>query len=56
MEGPNGEKVPNRGIYLEVVPNRKIVFTDAFTSAWEPSAKPFMVATVEYCAAPITRG
>jgi uncharacterized protein YndB with AHSA1/START domain len=48
MEGPNGEKIPNRGIYLEVVPNQKIVFTDAFTSAWEPSAKPFMVATVTF--------
>jgi uncharacterized protein YndB with AHSA1/START domain len=31
-----------------VVPNRKIVFTDAFTSAWQPSDKPFMVATVTF--------
>ena len=36
------------GVYLEVVPNRRLVFTDAFTSAWVPSAKPFMVAIVEF--------
>lgn len=48
MQGPNGEQVPNRGVYLEVVPNRKIVFTDAFTSAWIPSEKPFMTAVVEF--------
>ena len=46
MNGPNGEEFPNRGIYLEIVPGEKIVFTDAFTSAWEPSPKAFMVATV----------
>jgi len=48
MEGPNGEKIPNYGIYLEVVPNRKLVFTDAYTSAWVPSEKPFMTAIVEF--------
>ena len=48
MEGPNGEKIPNRGVYLEVLPNRKIVFTDAYTSAWVPSEKPFMTGVVEF--------
>jgi len=42
MTGPNGEVVDNRGVYLEVVPNEKIVFTDAFKTAWIPSEKPFM--------------
>lgn len=46
MNGPNGEEMPNRGVYLEVVPNEKLVFTDAFTQAWLPSQKPFMVGTV----------
>ena len=36
MEGPNGEKHPGEGVYLEVVPNEKIVFTNAFTSGWQP--------------------
>jgi uncharacterized protein YndB with AHSA1/START domain len=30
MNGPNGERMPQPGVYLEVVPNQKIVFTDAF--------------------------
>jgi uncharacterized protein YndB with AHSA1/START domain len=48
MRGPNGEEFPNRGIYLDVVPNEKIVFTDAFTSAWVPSQKPFMVGIITF--------
>lgn len=48
MEGPNGEVMPNRGVYLEVVPNERLVFTDAFTAAWEPSQKPFMVGILTF--------
>jgi len=46
MNGPNGEVVDNRGVYLEVVPNEKIVFTDAFKTAWIPSEKPFMTGII----------
>ena len=48
MNGPNGEEMPNRGVYLEVVPNERLVFTDAFVRAWEPSAKPFMTVIVTF--------
>ena len=48
MADPEGNEYPNPGVYLEIVPNRKIVFTDAYTEAWKPSAKPFMTATVEF--------
>jgi len=48
MHGPNGEVMPQPGVYLEVVPNQKIVFTDAFTETWQPSAKPFMVAIITF--------
>jgi uncharacterized protein YndB with AHSA1/START domain len=49
MEGPNGEVMPNPGQYLEVVPNRKIVFSDAFIGDWKPKeGAPFMVATVTF--------
>ena len=41
MRGPDGVDMPNRGVYLEVVENRRLVFTDAYVSAWQPSAKPF---------------
>jgi len=46
MRDPEGNEFPNRGVVLEVVPNEKLVFTDAYTSAWVPSAKPFMTAIV----------
>ncbi|PZM13873.1 SRPBCC family protein [Rhizobium tubonense] len=46
MSDPDGNEFPNRGVYLEVVENEKLVFTDAFTSAWVPSAKAFMVGTI----------
>jgi uncharacterized protein YndB with AHSA1/START domain len=36
MTGPNGESHPNEGVYLEVVPNARIVFTNAFTAGWQP--------------------
>jgi uncharacterized protein YndB with AHSA1/START domain len=48
MQGPDGTEVPLPGVYLEVIPNKKIVFTDAFTKAWEPSNCAFMVATVTF--------
>lgn len=42
MRDPDGNDFPNPGVYLEVVPNRRIVTTDAYVSAWVPSARPFM--------------
>ena len=46
MEGPNGEQVPNPGVYLEVIPGRRLEMTDAFEDAWLPSGKAFMVAEI----------
>src|SRR5215813_1138755 len=48
MRGPDGKDMPNRGVYLEVVPNQRLVFTDAYVSAWEPSAKPFMTVILTF--------
>ena len=48
MKSPEGQEYPNPGIVLEAVKNEKIVFTDAYTKAWEPSAKPFMTAIVTF--------
>ncbi len=45
MKGPNGEEFDNTGVFLEVVPGRRIVTTDAFRPGWIP-AGPFMVAVV----------
>lgn len=48
FRGPNGEEFPNRGVYLEVVPEERLVFTDAYVTAWVPSGKPYMTAIVEF--------
>lgn len=48
FRGPNGEEFPNRGVYLEVVPQQRLVFTDAYVEAWVPSAEPFMTAIVSF--------
>lgn len=40
MRGPDGNEQDLPGVYLEVVNNEKIVFTDAFTSGWVPAANP----------------
>lgn len=46
MQSPEGQEFPCPGIYLEVVPNKRLVFTDAFTSAWHPSEKAFMLGII----------
>jgi uncharacterized protein YndB with AHSA1/START domain len=48
MRGPDGKELPNRGVYLEVVPNEKLVSTDAYVTAWEPSEKPFMTLILTF--------
>jgi uncharacterized protein YndB with AHSA1/START domain len=46
MRSPEGQEFPNSGVYLEVVENERLVFTDAYTSAWQPSGKPFMTVLI----------
>ena len=48
MRGPDGKEFPNRGVYLEVVKNQRLVVTDAYTQAWEPSEKPFMTVILTF--------
>lgn len=48
MQGPDGTEMPNRGVYLEVIENERLVFTDAYTRAWEPSAKPFFTGILTF--------
>jgi uncharacterized protein YndB with AHSA1/START domain len=47
MRGPNGEEVPLDGVFLEVSPGRRLVFTDAFSVDWQPKG-PFMVGIMEF--------
>lgn len=46
MYGPDGEVNPMRGVYLEVVPHRRLVWTDALTAGFRPSASPFFTGMI----------
>jgi uncharacterized protein YndB with AHSA1/START domain len=48
MRGPDGQEIPGKGVYLEIVKNERLVFTDAYTKAWEPSEKPFMTVILTF--------
>jgi len=37
MRSPEGKDYPNSGCYLEVVPNRKLVWTDALEAGYRPT-------------------
>jgi uncharacterized protein YndB with AHSA1/START domain len=47
MRAPDGTEIPNRGVYLEAVPGKRLVFTDAYTAGWVPTAKPFFTGIIE---------
>ncbi len=40
----DGNVMQNHGVYLEVVPQEKLVFTDAYSEGWKPAPDPFMTA------------
>ncbi|MGE4429204.1 MAG: SRPBCC domain-containing protein [Sphingobium sp.] len=46
MRGPDGEEMPQEGIFLEVVPGRRFVVTDAVTHDMHPKG-PFMIGIWE---------
>ena len=43
-----GSVMENRGVYLEVVPQERLVFTDAYRVGWKPAPEPFMTAIVTF--------
>ncbi len=42
----DGKEMENNGVYLEVIENEKLVFTDGYTEGWKPAPDPFMTAIV----------
>lgn len=48
MRAPDGTEYPTRGVFLEVVENERIVFTDAFGPGWVPSAEIFFAAITTF--------
>ncbi|MBM1814168.1 SRPBCC family protein [Pseudosulfitobacter pseudonitzschiae] len=43
-----GNTMENNGVFLELIPQRKLVFTDTYSEGWKPSPDPFMTAIVEF--------
>lgn len=48
IRGPNGEAMPGNGCYLEVVPERRLVWTDALTEGFRPGAAPFFTGVITF--------
>ena len=49
MRSPEGEDMaPHHGTYLEVLPQRLLVMTDAYTRAWDPADKPMMTLVLTF--------
>ncbi len=48
MRSPEGQEFPNVGVYLEIVPNEKLVFTDAYLPNWEPNPNHFFTAELTW--------
>lgn len=46
MHGPDGEVMPNDGVFLLVEPHRRWITTDAFVKGWRPAGLPFMAAEI----------
>jgi|TARA_R110000782_G_scaffold102483_2_gene189481 uncharacterized protein YndB with AHSA1/START domain len=47
MRSPKGVTQPaSSGCYLEVVPHRRLTFTDALGPGYRPTGSPFMTATI----------
>lgn len=44
----DGNVIQNNGVYLEVIPNEKLVFTDAYTVGWKPAPESFMTAIITF--------
>ena len=47
MLSPEGKEFPNLGCCLEVVPNKRLVWTDTLLAGYRPSANPFFTAIIE---------
>jgi uncharacterized protein YndB with AHSA1/START domain len=46
MRSPEGEDHPGVGCYLEVIPERRLVWTDALLPGYRPSPEPFFTAVI----------
>ncbi|MBU0645478.1 MAG: SRPBCC family protein [Alphaproteobacteria bacterium] len=48
----DGAVMDNTGVYLELIPGEKLVFTDGYSEGWKPAPDPFMTAILTFADAP----
>jgi uncharacterized protein YndB with AHSA1/START domain len=48
MRSPEGKDFPGEGCFLEVMPNEKLVWTDALLPGFRPSLEPFFTAVLTF--------
>jgi len=48
IRGPAGEEMPQSGCFLEIVPERRLVWTDAMEEDYRPRGTPFMTGTLTF--------
>jgi uncharacterized protein YndB with AHSA1/START domain len=52
MRAADGTEYPTEGVFLEVVPAERIVFTDAYRAGWVPAPEVFFTAITTFEALP----
>lgn len=52
MRAPDGTEYPTKGVFLEVTPPARIVFTNAFGSGWQPDPDIFFTADIRFAPLP----
>jgi|TARA_R110002072_G_scaffold81302_1_gene186348 uncharacterized protein YndB with AHSA1/START domain len=43
----DGAEIANQGVFLQVIPQTRLVFTDTYTEGWKPNPEPFMTAILD---------
>ena len=43
----DGNIMENTGVWLEIVPDRRLVFTDSYSEGWKPAPDPFLTAIID---------
>jgi len=43
----DGNEMANKGVYLEVIDGKRLVFTDFYTEGWKPNPDAFMTAIID---------
>lgn len=48
MQAPDGARYPTSGCFLDIVPQRRLVFSDALQPGFRPASKPFFTAVISF--------